>query len=324
MFFRGAEHNKGGLGGSRAALRMALVTGVVAVLAVVGILYSRQITKLLSSGGETPQPPRETADPEPERWIQLPTVPQPPGAVGEHASGTTSVPGETQQTPVELKDVKDGTPIERDAFYWLLGRADREFGKSDLALDWAPNTSVNDLYARPAEYRGKPVILAGIVRSIAPKELRENPAGLKSSTEADLDVLDKRVRLVAPRTGLDWKIGDRVRATGYFFKIQLYSDPAGHPLQEPVVVLTNVEPLAKTRPVSGTPLPTSPGVTPVETMLQYGAILFVIYLALMFYTRRRQKANFEKLEAMRKKRRRMSEERDAADKEELQPPPTDI
>jgi hypothetical protein len=310
---------------------MALVTGVMAVLAVIGVIYSRQITSLLSSPEETPQTPRETAKPERERWIQLPIVPERSGAAGERASGpgaaepkphgTTPDSFETQQTPAELKDVKDGTPIERDAFYWLLGRADKEFGRSDLALVRAPDTSVNDLYERSAEYRGKPVTLTGIVRSLRQRELAENPAGLKASTEADLDVLDKRVWVVAPRVGLDWKVGNRVRVTGYFFKIRLYADTEGRQVQEPVVVVTNVERLGKAPPTAGTPLPTSPGVPSVETMGEIFAGLLAAYFALMFYTRHRQKAHFEQLEAMRRNRRRTNEERDGGDEEEMQPPP---
>jgi hypothetical protein len=322
MFFRGGEHNKGGLGGSRTALRMTLVTGTIVVLAVFGIFYSRQIIKMLTSGQDAPPAPHQTApstapetDPEPERWIQLPIVPQPPGAPGEHAPGAA----EPQPTPAELKDVKDGTPIERDAFCWLLGCADKAFGKSDLVVQLQSDADVNDLYARPEFYRGKSICLTGIVRNILPRALAENPAGLQSSTEANLDVLDKRVWIVAPRTGLTWKEGDRVRATGYFFKIRLNSEWAGHPFREPVVVLTDVETLVKAPANSGTPLPTSPGVTPVETMMQYGAILVAIYFALMFYTRRRQKANFEKLEAMRRSRRKKLDAE--ADEEQLQPPP---
>ena len=325
MFFRGAEQNKGGLGGSRAALRVALITGMAVVLAVVAVIYSRKITSLLSPPSETPTTPAKTTEPEPERWIQLPIVSPPHGPGGVAGSGTTGGPGKVRPTPAELKDVKDGTPIEREAFYWLLGRADKEFGKSDLALEEAPDTKVADLYDRPAEYRGKPVLLTGIVRNLKQSKLAENPAGLEASTEADLDVRDKRVWVAAPRAGLNWKAEERVRVTGYFFKIRLATDAEGRQALEPVVVLTNIEPVKSASPAPERGLTTSPGVPSVETMGMIFALLLMIYFALMFYTRRRQKAHFEKLETLRRKRRRMNAERDeSGDEEELQPPPADV
>lgn len=286
----------------RSIVSRVIVMLILAGLLVGGITFFRELSRMAAP---TPRP--TPADESGGNWVRVAELPS--GSESGTETGPVELPAEistgteTARPPEEvmrdvmvgLADVKDGAALEPEPLYWLIGQADKGFGTTDLITERMPETSVAELEARPADFRGKPVKLTGVVARFKSEDrLPANPSGIEAVSEGDLDIGPQRVWFVIPRTGVDIRSGDRVRLIGLFFKIYRYQDAEGRRGLGPAVVITNISLLS--RPVE------SSGPVRIETMLAVLGALLAVYVAMLFYMRRRQQAHYDKMAAWRRRR----------------------
>jgi hypothetical protein len=132
--------------------------------------------------------------------------------------------------------------FDEPAFYWLCRHVREQEADRYLtvaALNDAEVTPWRAMIERPSDYRGRIVVVEGILRTrtayIVDGPGREDIGELHQSELAD-PTTRGFCTLVTIETPADIPIGSRVRARGYFLKVRAYQDTAGREGFAPLIV----------------------------------------------------------------------------------------
>jgi hypothetical protein len=181
-----------------------------------------------------------------------------------------------------LEAVRDNVfSFDDPAFYWFCrhvssGKADASLADdgSDVALSWKM------LMERPGDYRGKPVVIEGILQTRHAFDV-SNREGLGRLYQCELSEVGTRAlcAVICTRDPADVPIRSRVRAKGFFIKNRAYQTTTGENGAGPLIVARQLH--VVTSADSG--LPTGGPLTSVDRWM----IPAVVALALAWLVLRR-------------------------------------
>lgn len=175
-------------------------------------------------------------------WVILPAscASPPVSPVQEWAAPVRTEPGATAAREM-FDQVVDGTfSFDDEAFYWLCAHARSSAARQELlAAASESSTPIRQLMERPADFRGRPVVVEGVLRSREEYEIRARPE-LGRLTQLELSVPGSHaiVTIVCMEQPARMPIGLPVRATGYFLKSRMFRTADGQS-GAGVVVVTN-------------------------------------------------------------------------------------
>lgn len=135
----------------------------------------------------------------------------------------------------------DGTfSFDDEAFFWLCAQVRTNSARRELlAASSESPTPVRQMMERPADFRGLPVVVEGILRSREEYEIRGRPE-LGRMTQLELSVPGSRaiMTVVCTERAGGVSAGMAVRATGYFLKLRQFRTTDGQ-VGAGVVLVTN-------------------------------------------------------------------------------------
>lgn len=175
-------------------------------------------------------------------WAILPaSCAAPPVSPVQEWSGPARTEPDTAAASGLFDQVVDGTfSFDDEAFYWLCAHVRSSAARQELlaAASELP-TPIRQLMERPADFRGRPVVVEGVLRSREEYEIRARPE-LGRLTQLELSVLGSRaiITIVCIERLAGMPIGLPVRATGYFLKSRMFRTADGQS-GAGVVVVTN-------------------------------------------------------------------------------------
>jgi hypothetical protein len=162
------------------------------------------------------------------------------------AAGPTDLdPLEQDAAREEFQAITDKTPLAPDEMpaYWRLMAWERHQSTDALLKRAVSNVTYNDLWQRPAEWRGKLVQLRVHLRqAIALQDLPDNPLDVKSLYEVTGWTSDSWnwywmiVPQLPPGMPLGADIYEEATFVGYFLKLQPYEDRQGKSRAMPVLI----------------------------------------------------------------------------------------
>lgn len=177
-------------------------------------------------------------------WVVLSVSCAAPSAspVQEWAGPVRTEPDTTAAREM-FDQVVDGTfSFDDEAFYWLCAHARSSAARQELlaAASESP-IPIRQLLERPADFRGRPVVVEGVLRSREEYEIRTRPE-LGRLTQLELSVPGSRavVTIVCTERAASMSIGLPVRATGYFLKSRQFRTTDGQPGGGIVLVTTGM------------------------------------------------------------------------------------
>lgn len=164
-------------------------------------------------------------------WVILPaSCAAPPVSPVQEWAGPVRTESDTTAARGMFDQVVDGTfSFDDEAFYWLCEHVRSSAARQELlaAVSESP-TPIRQLMERPADFRGRPVVVEGVLRSREEYEIRARPE-LGRLTQLELSVPDSRaiVTIVCMERAASLSIGLPVRATGYFLKSRMFRTTDG-------------------------------------------------------------------------------------------------
>jgi len=234
---------------------------------------------------------------------------------GDNAPASQAAPAKGDNATaaiVGLDAVKDGALIEPQPLYWLLREVEDKYPADDVFMKRAPMTSLEELKAKPQDFRGKPVAVRGSIVRVERSSLPENPSGIRVVLDGDIvdpahgmcSFLTTRIVPVAN--------GSTVELRGLFMKLVSYKTMDGRTELVPLVLVS--QPLVvRAAPASG-----NPGSGGPSWLISILVLLFVGYIALQFALRRKGAATNRAVDARRRAREMLGSS--AHDPQDLTPP----
>jgi len=142
-----------------------------------------------------------------------------------------------------LQDVRDNVfSFDDPAFYWFCQYVRRRPETANTAADESP-LPWRFLFERPTDYRGRLILVEGILQSRQTYEVTNRP-GVGTLHQCELS--DPTTRAICTVVSTDdpgeIPIRSLVRASGYFIKVRAYKTTTGEPGAGPLLVAKTLVP----------------------------------------------------------------------------------
>lgn len=177
--------------------------------------------------------------------------------------------------------VVDGTfSFDEEAFYWLCANVCTNSARRELlAASSASPTPVRQMLERPADFRGLPVVVEGILRSREEYEIHDRPE-LGRLTQLELSVPGSRaiVTVVCTERPAVASPDAPLRATGYFLKSRQFRTTDGQSGAGVVLVTNGMISTPTSREIVSSSREYSLGSIRTEWLVAWIAVFAVIWL----------------------------------------------
>jgi len=203
-----------------------------------------------------------------------------PHAVRAQDAATTlpsvsPLPAEAMQL---LEDVRDNVlSFDEPAFYWLC-----RYVAADEPAPYAVDSGDEPvpwkfLLERPNDFRGRPVLIEGVVRAVYAYDVENRPGIGRLHQYEIAQSGSQRIAAVVATEPADVERGDAIRARGFFLKVRAYRTNTGESGAGPLLVTRRVH----AAPSAGDTTPQTPSTTdPLGWMIAAIAVLALAWLVL--------------------------------------------